>query len=818
MAAENKSCFITGDFNINLLNYVHPSSQAFLDLIYSYSFLPLINKPTRITNTSATLIDNLFTNVLPSPKCGIILTDISDHLPIFKILQSFHFRTSLKNNSGFTNVRNLSNYNSQKLCDDLHSFDWSNVFDLNNPDLVFNNFMDNFNKACDKNIPFAKIKHRSKTKPNVPWINKTLLKSINKKNKLYCQYLAHPTDHCKMIYTRYKNTLISLLRLSKKHYFIRQFEMEKNNIRNTWKVINSVLNNKTTSHVIRNIIHEGRLIDNPIDIANIFNDYFVNIGPKLASNIIPDTSSSHTDYLMHPNPNSLFFVPVTESEVSDIVNGLHNKKSSGYDSVNISVVKNSISAICKPLTHAINLSLISGIVPHQLKTAKVIPVFKSGDSNCVCNYRPISILSCFSKIFEKCIYNRTVNFLDKFNVLSNSQFGFRTQHSTIHAILNLIDNISTAIDKSEHTLGIFLDLSKAFDTINYDIILSKLSHYGIRGISLEWFRSYLTNRSQYVSICGANSTMQKLTCGVPQGSILGPLLFIIYINDFIKSSDTFHFILFADDSNLFLSHSNLSTLVDVVNRELELVSKWFRVNKLSLNIKKTNCMLFSNRSKEIPHDVVIDDIVIKQTDCFKFLGLFIDSSMSWKYHVDYLCKKLARNIGVINRIKCFFPSSVLASLYNTLVVSYINYGILVWGNCSACYLNRLFLLQKRAIRTINVMDFYAHTDPLYVKVKALKIKDIYCHQLGSLMYQAFHSTLPFSIRSIFVQNTDIHSHYTRQATNYHIPSIRTSFAHKTIKFEGPKLWNSLGDSLKRSGNFSTFKNKYKSILLGKYII
>ena len=163
---------------------------------------------------------------------------------------------------------------------------------------------------------------------------------------------------------------------------------------------------------------------------------------------------------------------------------------------------------------------------------------------------------------------------------------------------------SLFIDKSEHTLGIFLDLSKAFDTINHDIILSKLSHYGIREISLEWFRSYLTNRSQYVSICGANSTMQKLTCGVPQGSILGPLLFIIYINDFIKSSDTFNFILFADDSNLFLSHSNLSTLVDVVNRELELVSKWFRVNKLSLNIKKTNCMLFSNRSKEIPHDVV----------------------------------------------------------------------------------------------------------------------------------------------------------------------------------------------------------------------
>ena len=321
------------------------------------------------------------------------------------------------------------------------------------------------------------------------------------------------------------------------------------------------------------------------------------------------------------------------------------------------LLKSQFHPLCKPLAHIVNTSFMTGIVPSQLKIAKVIPVFKKGDPNCIENYRPITILSCFSKIFEKCVYTRTIKFLDKYNILTKSQFGFRSKHSTTHALLDFIDKVSNAIDDSKHTIGIFLDLSKAFDTIDHQILLNKLSFYGIRGIPLEWFRSYLSNRSQYCSINGINSSCGILTYGVPQGSILGPLLLLLYVNDFENSSSVLSFILFADDSNLFFSDSNINHLVHTVNNELKSAANWFTVNGLPLNTAKTNYMLFSNSASDLPGEVKINDSIIKQTNCCKFLGLFIDSGLTWKSHIDYICKIIARNIGVINRIKHFFPRS-----------------------------------------------------------------------------------------------------------------------------------------------------------------
>ena len=253
-------------------------------------------------------------------------------------------------------------------------------------------------------------------------------------------------------------------------------------------------------------------------------------------------------------PIHFFSKPITRDEILICINNLPNKKSAGHDEYNACTVKSIAPYILTPLLKILNLSLTTGVVPNDFKLAKVIPVYKNGDPRIFSNYRPISILPCFSKILERLVANRLNNFIEKFNILNKSQYGFRANYSTEMALIDLVDKIGSSLDRSEHTIGIFLDLSKAFDTIDHTILLRKLNRYGVRGRALDWFRSYLDNRQQYVPWQNHNSSHTTLSCGVPQGSILGPVLFPLYINDLCTSSKLLSFILFADDTNIFFRH------------------------------------------------------------------------------------------------------------------------------------------------------------------------------------------------------------------------------------------------------------------------
>ena len=295
--------------------------------------------------------------------------------------------------------------------------------------------------------------------------------------------------------------------------------------------------------------------------------------------------------------NSFGLVETDASEIVSVVKSLKTKTSAGHDNIPVDIMKLTINQTASVLAKIVNKSFTEGKVPNLLKIAKVSPVFKSGDKSIISNYRPISILPSFSKIFEKLVYNRLINYLNKYCVLSNNQYGFRSNYSTSLAILEMVDKISEAIDNKYYSLGIFIDLSKAFDTINHDIMLGKLEYYGIRGQALSWFKSYLQNRSQYVTYNGCESPHLPISCGVPQGSILGPILFLIYINDIINVSELLHSILFADDTNLFAFHRDLNSLVDLINKELKVLSLWFKVNKLSLNVDKTVFMVFTSNQK-----------------------------------------------------------------------------------------------------------------------------------------------------------------------------------------------------------------------------
>jgi hypothetical protein len=358
-----------------------------------------------------------------------------------------------------------------------------------------------FNNIHHANIPMSTKRHNTKHIPKSPRITNSLLQSINLKNRLFHKFLSKRNSTNHLAYTKKKNILTSVLRSAKKNYFFNQFEREKNNIKNTWKLINTVINKDVSQQKISGITHNGIYTENSSSISEHFNNYFANIGPSLASKI-PPCNSNFMSYLGIPNPHSIFLDPVTTEEVCDVVANLANKKSSGSDSINAFVIKRVIPAIVIPLTFIVNQSFSLGIFSDTMKIAKVTPIHKNGAVDQVSNYRPTSVLTCFSKILERLAYTRISGFLQKHDILSNFQFGFRAKHSTTHAVIHLIDKVVTAIDNSEHTLGIFLDFSKAFDTLDHSILLQKLNHYGIRGRSLEWFTSYLSNRKQYVTVGG----------------------------------------------------------------------------------------------------------------------------------------------------------------------------------------------------------------------------------------------------------------------------------------------------------------------------
>ena len=381
------------------------------------------------------------------------------------------------------------------------------------------------------------------------------------------------------------------------------------------------------------------------------------------------------------------------------------------------------------------------------------------------NYRPISLLSNISKVFERVYYNKLEQFLNDNDIIYKLQFGFRKKYSTNHALLSITDKIRRFLDNKTFACGVFVDLEKAFDTVNHRILLSKLEHYGIRGRANCWLKSYLSNRDQCVKLNGCTSTKQAITCGVPQGSILGPLLFIIYINDMnqaLENCITHHF---ADDTNLLYAHKDPKIIKKVVNRDLFLLFQWLCANRLSLNVSKTEFLIFRPPKRSLPERIVltINNQKIYESYKMKYLGILLDTRLSFKAHISELSKKLSQSIGMLYKMRSLSTPSILLSLYHAIFSSHMTYGLPVWGNATENHLKRIELLQKRAIRAISFSDYNAHTSPIFKDLGILKLKDQFDYQMASLLWDLDHNTLSPSLSSYFTKVADIHTHPTRIA-------------------------------------------------------
>ena len=472
---------------------------------------------------------------------------------------------------------------------------------------------------------------------------------------------------------------------------------------------------------------------------------------------------------------------------------MKNKKSRGADNISNQLLKTIKQELCKPLTIIINQMIETGVYPEKFKISKITPIYKKNERTNIANYRPISLLPMLSKIFERVIHTQLYTYFDENKLLSEQQYGFREKHSTELAAVKLVDYINHEMDIGNTPEAIFIDLSKAFDTLNFDILIHKLQFYGLSGNSLALMKSYVTGRMQYVLF----NNLAIITTGIPQGSILGPLLFSIYVNDIINSSDKLQYLLYADNTTLYFKREHFTphNANLEINNELSKVMNWLKLNKLSLNVQKTKYMTFHKSQKNVtPLHLSIDDIPIDSVDEFNYLGIILHERLTWKNHINMVTNKIAKVSGILNRLKHIFPQNVLLSLYHTLIISQINYGMLLWGSD----IRSVEKYQKKAIRNITNSHILAHTEPLLKDLGLLKVGDIFKLRLLKFYYKLMNNELPsyfVTYVPIITNETYILNHDYALRTGAR-PAIRTPrihhvFAESTVLYKLIKLLNSL---------------------------
>lgn len=783
---QKRKIIVCGDFNIN---FNIPTSDYFklIDILLSYCIEPVIKVPTRLNNC----IDNICVNLYcKMGTCEVVDNAMSDHnAQMVSILVEDN--RVIKNKIHYRDLNNEDNI--LKFSTFLSNECWNEVYDCTgNVDEKFSIFHSTLLHYFDLAFPLlSKTVNKANDRNNNKWITNGIRTSSRKLKNLYLLSLVD--DNAKSHYIRYKAVYRKTIRAAKRLYNDKLLVNSKNKAKTAWSIIK---NKPHSSKEPLELKIDNAVTVDPVEICNHFLSHFKNVPTQLLATIPQQEFSCDIDL----NSRSFFLKPATEIDIIDIVRKLKQSSSGGYDGMSTNLLKISVVYYVEVLTYLINLSVSEGLFPENLKIAKIKPLFKSGCASSVENYRPISLLSSVSKVFEKYVANQLTSFFESSNLFNVNQFGFREGRSTTDCIVRFLDMMYAGLDRREKPVGIFLDLSKAFDIVCHEFLLLKLERYGVRGNVLNWFASYLTNRSQYVNIGITNSVSHNINVGVPQGAILGPLLFIIYTNDVVTDC-----LMFADDTSLLVRGNSQETSVRNSNTKMQQLHTWLTKNHLVLNEQKTTFLRFSCQHTNYHDSLLIRSnersLVQKQTT--KFLGIHLSDNCSWEKHIDSLSKRVAPICYCIKQLKSTVSIEMLRMFYFAYFHSVVSYGIIAWGHSSESI--RIFRLQKKALRYMKGVCLRSSCRPIFKEFGIMTLPSVFIMQL----LINIRKELPNLDRL-----NDKHTYATRNSLVLSVPAHSTASFERSPLYLGIKLYNKLPDNFKNL-NINQFKMKIKKILCEK---
>ena len=807
---------IMGDLNID---FQACSNNKWLNLVQLFDLTQLVTKPTRITQYSSTLIDHVYTtNPENISECYVPSYSISDHFPV-----CFSRKTNCKiskNEHITTTYRSFKNFNEthflQDLATDLGSF--SDILVDSDINEACFTWIKTIQHQLDHHAPVKSRRVKHKRLPE--WSNQEIL-TTRKLRDISKRHGNWPD------YKKYRNKTKTLIRQAKKHHFSEAVTNLKDT-KSIWKHLRSA--NKKTSACDNALPDEleinGQQYTNSQDIAFKLNDYFASISEYINTNDVitsaPDLTKLET-YISSKIPLDTFFrIPkITVNQVSEFINGLNPAKATGLDGIGPRILKLASTVLSPSITALINKSIETATFPDQLKMAKLYPIHKGGSKSDPANYRPISILPTISKIFEKHINKHLVAFLNKYKVIHANQSGFRQKHSCQTALVKLIDQWMACIDRGDIVGSVFLDFRKAFDLVDHSILIDKLSLYKCQGPDLSLISSYLQSRQQVIDSGKGLSTPAYIKSGVPQGSILGPKLFLIFINDLPLHMEYCDIDLFADDATFHANGKTKSEVEPKLQTDGNNSKSWAKHHKMQIHYDKTSCMTLGSRHRTQNEasklDITIDGNEIKQVDKQKLLGVYIDENLLWTTHIDYLCSTISTKISLLKQLSTYVPVKVQKLFYQGYILPLIDYGSNTWGSTSKLNIERLSKLQKRAARIILKADFDTPSSEMFNELGWSTIENRHNYNKAVLTYKALNDLTPEYISNLLKPTFETHNRKLRSATNgsLSVPRSRTSLFDRSFSATAPKLWNSLPKEITTASSLENFKQLAKTNFMNR---